>query len=239
MNSTREDASLRIQNVWNFVGGKLRQVRSQLDAIVDEFYDFTDRYIYLNSVQKAMDAIIDLKKCPRFHNLSSIRKVLKFSHPINMKQRKNMNAIQSFVTKIDSSMKKLKVLERVVSNDVLKPLEKYCSRYTSLGVEDDIFFKRLTGRTKYASTILDNFQTVISSVVSELGVESVYFSTCGFSEEIASILNCKLFPVLRYSAYTLNCHSLKSSFPKNEFLEYIKNQYVNFSTCGQRSLKYL
>ena len=198
---------VRIEQVWNFLAIKLRQVRKGMSQVHDLFYERKDRGAFMRSVAGALKEVIGEGETARIVNVSHLEQVILKQKSVTGqsfrlspgRQGRAIQTLEAFAEKILMVSTKLESLRASLEWDILRHIRQHCSNYVSLGISDDDFYISLRARTLSIKDILGQFDLLLK-FLGEEGTDTpsmVLFSDCDFSLEISISTDCEMFPLLR------------------------------------------
>ena len=208
-----------IQEVWEYVGVKLRETKDLTREIIEDFYGYMDRLQYLMQVNDAIKLLLERmshkNKRTIVDKYTDLEEMLIGGVELSPRMRasKGLDTVRIFVDKSKQALSNLQKVKYAYAMEILNPLEMYCSNYVSLGTTDDRFYRSLKGRIVSIRTTLKHFSRIMLGLNSNLPVSSQYFSDSDLSEEISIQLDCESIPLLRYADFFLLMSCKKSSHP--------------------------
>ena len=194
-----------MQRVWDVMARHLRQVREAVRETEDELYGRADRMGYVTACHEALRYVTDRGAGVKLHSVTSLadlEKVLdgarEIASPRSPRQlQSTVKDLMTYLDRLKSVADKLQHAKAILTEDLLRYLEMYCTNYVKLGNTDDKFFKGLRLRTVSIHDHVKAFEQLMEVLTKDSKLSEKYFCDGYFSQEIAIVCDCHTFPLLR------------------------------------------
>ncbi|KAK2157897.1 hypothetical protein LSH36_182g05020 [Paralvinella palmiformis] len=190
-----------IYEVWDFIGIHLRRLKDRVHENTEQFYGNEDRIHYLCNVNEALKVALDNEKdLNRIGNLFELEQLLRLSPSDSIRSyllQKAVDVLKPYADRTKIAAAQLQEVKQLFQNDVLRPLETYCSTYVKLGITDDHFYSALRSKTAKIRAILKHFDKVSNSLRQDGAASGDHFCDSHFSQELSLQFNCDTVGMIR------------------------------------------
>ena len=187
-----------IQQVWDFLSAKLRDIRERLYNAQEEFYACAQPQRYLADIYDGLKLLTDHnREVSSVSHLSDLEQLLSaFDDSHTPRYTRAKDLLKVYMDSNRAMLNKLQEMGKTFQKDILEHLQTYCTDYQSLGISDDKFYRMLRMRIVTVKDVLFRFDRMMVAL-RQNSHPGKFFEDTKFSQEIAIEYNCDTFPILR------------------------------------------